>query len=486
MGITLYTSRVLLKALGIDDFGIYNLIGGIVTIFSALRNLFATSTQRFLNYEMGCGNKERLQQIFSMSINIQAIICVIFFILVEITGIWLINHKLDIPSDRISAAFFVLHFSVLTAMVSIMTTPFDAAIMANEKMGVFSLFAVIETVLKLIIAYIVLCNFDGNIDNLKLYAVLFLAISLLVRFMNSFYCSRNFPECKYKFFWDKKMFRQLGVFAGWNFIGSSFYSLAYEGINILLNIFGGTAFNAARAVTVQVQSSVMNFVRNVFMASNPQIIKLYAQNKKQDCFNLMFSAGKFSVFILLIIVVPLFFYMDPLLGFWLDEVPPYTAVFCRLVLIFLLFRTFHDSIDILYKASGKLKLYMIVDSFFFMSMLIISYLFLKFGFPIQTPFVVMVIIELINNLIIVVLAHKIESLDLFAYFKRLVLPCFKVVFISVLLSYFVTQIIHYNSSFMLIVNLLICVLVVTLTVLILGLNRNERQMIKGYIFKRKE
>lgn len=485
MFITLYTVRVLLRALGVDDFGLYNLVGGVVAIFSALRNLFASSTQRFLNYEMGRDNIQRLRQIFSMSINIQAIICIVFFVIVEITGIWLIGNKLSISADRLSAAYFILHFSVLTALVSIMTTPFDAVIIANEKIKIFSIFSVVETILRLLITYVVLFNSDGSIDNLKLYAVLYFSIALIVRFMNSFYCRKHFPECKYFFFWDKNMFRQLGTFSGWNFIGSLTYSLANEGINVLLNIFGGIVFNAARAVVLQVQSAIVNFVRNVFMASNPQITKLYAQDKKDSYFNLIFLAGKFSFFIFLIVSIPVFFYIDSLLKFWLNEVPTYSGIFCRLVLLFWLFRVLHDTMDSLYKASGKLKLYMIIDSVFLVLMLLLSFSLLKLGFPIETPFVVMIIIEIINNIVILFLAKKTESLSISLYLKKMLFPCFRVAMISIIISYLLFRFVQCDDILTLFILLFASALMVVSVVFVVGISNSEKQMIKDLVFKRK-
>lgn len=485
MGITLYTSRLILQALGTEDFGLYTLIAGVVAVFSALRNLFASSTQRFLNYEMGRGNSQMLSTIFSMSINIHIIIGLVFCVVVEIVGVYLISSYLNIPSEQLSTAYWILHFSVLTAFVSMMTTPFDAVLIAHEKMSVYAILSIIETVLKLVIVFFLFYN-STSLNNLQLYSVLIFFVSVTIRLINSIYCRKNFKECKYKYIWDKKLFRELGKFAGWNFVGSMAYSLSYEGINMLLNVFGGVVLNAARGLTMQVQGLLLNFVRNIGTAGTPQITKAYATNNKNEYFELLYNVGKYSFFILLLVEIPLFFFMKPLLSLWLADVPPYTDIFCSLTLIFLLFRVPHDTLDILYKASGKLKIYMLIDAFFFILKLVISYICLKSGAPFYSPFIVIIVIEIVNNIFTLVLAKETLHLEISVYMKSFLYPCFKVLIISGSVFFFLFSLIDIEAVvnvWKLFALLLCCFGLNLLFIISLGLSKKEKSLLKKTLMK---
>ena len=317
MGVAFYTSRVVLNALGVEDYGIYNVVGGVVAMFSFLTGMFTSATQRFLNYEMGLGNQERLKEIFSMSITLNAMIAVLIVLVSEIAGLWFINHKLVIPGDRLTAAHWVFQFSLLAMAVTIVSTPYNAVIIAHERMSAFAYIAVAECLLKLGVAVVIV--FCGG-DKLIIYGALLLTVAFIVRAIYSLYCRKNFEECHYKFYWDKVLFREMGAFAGWNMYGNFAFVMTTQGVNMLLNMFFGPAVNASRAIAVQIQSAIMGFATNFTMAINPQIVQNYAQGKKEEIFRLVCYSSKFSFFLLLLLALPVLLETELLLKLWLKPV----------------------------------------------------------------------------------------------------------------------------------------------------------------------
>jgi hypothetical protein len=439
--IAFFTSRILLKELGINDFGTYKVVGGIVAMFASLKGLLASSTQRFLNYEMGSNNIDRLKMIFSMSITIHIFICILFFVIAELVGLWLLNNILVIDADRINAAHWVLQFSILSMLVVIMTIPYDAVIIANERMDVFAYISILDAVLKLGIIFLISWL---DFDKLKLYAILVFIVFICIRSVNAIYCKKNFQECKYQLFWDTKLFKQLGSFAGWNFLGNTTFSLVHEGLNLLLNIFGGPAVNAARGIAYQVRSAVTSFTGNIYVATNPQIVKLYAQNKKEELFKILYTSSKLAFFLLLIICCPIIMYTDFFLGIWLIDVPDYTKSFVQLLLIFLLIRVFHGYLDSLFKASGKIIKYQIMDSSILILSVPFSYILLKAGMQFNIVFIVMIVIEFINFIALLFLSRQICQLNVILYFKKVILPCIYVTIMPVIYMYLSNSL---NSSY---------------------------------------
>lgn len=310
MLISFYSSRVLLKELGVTDFGIYGLVGGVVAIFSSLRGLFATATQRFLNYEMGNDNIGALQKVFNMSILINVIISLVFCIIAEGIGLWFLNNKLVIDSARMVSAHWVFHLSILASMVSIMTIPFDAVIIAHERMSFYAFISILNAFLRL--GAILILPFFA-MDKLQLYSMLILAVSLLMRLLCSIYCKVNFEECKYKFYWNKSLFKEMGSFAGWNFAGSFAYSYVNEGLNIVLNLFGGVVVNAARTIAYQIKNAITTLLYNVMLAIQPQATQLYAKGEFNSFFKMLFVGARVVVFFYLSIAFPVYFYIEDIL-----------------------------------------------------------------------------------------------------------------------------------------------------------------------------
>ena len=316
MGITFYTSRVVLQQLGVEDFGIYNVVGGVVAMFAFLNSAMTVSTQRYLTFELGTGNAEKLKLVFMTSIYCHALISLIVIVTIEIAGLWFIYNKMVIPDNRLDAALWTFQMSVASTVVVITSTPYNAAIIAHEKMSAFAYISVLEAALKLAIAFAI--SF-GNFDKLIVYATLLFVAQLIIRFIYSAYCTRRFEETRLRRLFSKRLFREMSVFAGWNIWGTLAIVFKTQGLNLLLNLFFGPAVNAARGIAVQVQSAMALFAGNLQTAMNPQITKTYAQGALQEMHRLVFRSAKFTFFLLLILCLPVMFEIDWILEFWLGE-----------------------------------------------------------------------------------------------------------------------------------------------------------------------
>ena len=327
MAISLYTSRVILKVLGVEDFGIYNVVGGIISMFAFINGGMVAATQRYITFEIGSGNTNQLKKVFSTSLQIHAIISVIIIILGETVGLWFLLEKLVIPESRMSAAIWVYQLSIVACIVNIMSIPYNADIIAHEKMSAFAYISIVEVVLKLLIVYMLVFS---PLDKLIVYAVLLLVVQIAIRLIYTTYCKKHFEETSYSKCCDKSLVKEMASFAGWSFWGSLAGILYTQGLNMMLNIFFGPVVNAARAIAVQVQSAVQQFVTNFQMAINPQITKSYAKGDLNQMHNLMFRSARFSFLLLLLITLPVLLETNFLLTVWLKTVPENTFIFTQI------------------------------------------------------------------------------------------------------------------------------------------------------------
>ena len=377
MAISLYTSRVVLKALGIDDYGIYNVVGGFVAMFSIISGSLSASITRFLNYEMGLGINSRLNRIFSSSVTIQIILAFIILLLAETIGLWFLNNKLQIPIARLEATNWVYQLSLITFVVNLLSIPYNAAIIAHEKMSAFAYIGIFEGISKLGIAFLIL---HSNYDNLVLYAILMCILSFIVRLIYGWYCGCNFAECKVSLIFDKSLFKQIFSFAGWNFIGAIAGVLRDQGGNVIINIFCGPSVNAARGISSQVNTAVLSFVTSFTMALNPQITQSYSSHNRDYMKILMFQGAKFSYFVLLLLSLPIIFNTPYILKIWLNDFPDYTVIFVRLTLILSMWESIASPISTGLLATGNIKWYQIAVGGINLLNLPVSYIFLRLGF----------------------------------------------------------------------------------------------------------
>ncbi|MDL2323458.1 lipopolysaccharide biosynthesis protein, partial [Bacteroidales bacterium OttesenSCG-928-A17] len=385
MIVSLYTSRVVLNTLGVEDYGIYNVVGGIVVLFGFFNNAMSASTQRFLTFELDRGSFERLRSVFGVSVTLHSIIALIIFILAETIGLWFLNTQINIPFERIEAANWVYQFSIFSFIITVITVPYSASIISHEKMSFYAYLGIIEVILKLLIVFILTY---GNYDKLKFYAMLTFIVILIIRFTYVLYCRKEFNESKSGFLWDKELFRSMGSFANWNLLGV-FAGIGYnQGVNILLNIFFGPTINAARGITFQVQGAVNNFVSSFQTAVNPPIVKAYATNNISFLYNLVFTSSKASFFLLFIISLPVMINTEEILTLWLKNPPDYSTTFTRLILCDILVGALSGSIHTLVQATGNIKKYQLLVSGILLLNLPLSYLFLKMGYPPQITFII--------------------------------------------------------------------------------------------------
>lgn len=482
--ISLYTSRILLKELGINDYGIYNLVGSVIAMFSSLRSLFASSTQRFMSVEIGKGNREKLNQIFCISIYINILLSLVFVTLVEILGIWFFTYKINVSPDRLFAAQCVFQLSLASAVVSIMTTPYDASIIANERMDFYAFASIVEGLLKLLIVFLLGCFRAG--DKLILYGILLLCVQVLVRLINSTYCKRNFSECKLRLCWNREVCYEMTSFAGWQFFGNTAFAFTHNGMNIILNIFGGPVVNAARGIAMQVNRAIGQFLSNITIAVTPHCMVLYAKDQKQEVYSLLFFTSKVLFTIQCCISVPLLFLTDEILSLWLTTMPEYTTIFLRIVLIWSIVRSLHSPLDILFKAAGKIRDYQITEGLLLLLPVLLSYLALSKGMPIWSVFAITTVMEVVNLFAVTLLAAKVIDFPLYEYYSSILPTCFKLVSILSIASWLRFNSLYSVSTIILIVLITVSILVsVSLFFCLSRKERNSMMVISKSIFKKR-
>lgn len=351
MGVSFYTSRVILDVLGVSDYGVNNVVGGIVAMGSFLNTSMASALQRFLSFELGRGDREGLREVFSTSVLTQSLAAAVVFVLAETVGLWFLNTHINIDAERMAAANWVYQCAIVSFVLIMVSAPYNAVLIAHEHMTVFAYFGIIEAGLRLAIVFLLQLSLG---DKLIVYALLGLAVSMIMRLLYGVYCHRRFEECVYRFRIYRQRLRQMLAFSGWNMIGTSSLVFRDQGVNIILNLFFGTTVNAARAVAMQVNSAVMNFTNNFLLALSPQITKQYAEGDVAHSMRLVFTGCRFSGYLVLLMIVPLMSTMDYLLLIWLETVPSHTTAFLKIVLIFTLFRTMQFPLITAIHATGHI------------------------------------------------------------------------------------------------------------------------------------
>ena len=357
MLVSLYTVRVVLNTLGAQDYGIYNVVAGVVVLFSFVNNAMATSVQRFLNFYLGKGETEKTRNVYSASIVIHGIICLIFVVLAESAGLWFVNVKLNIPSERSNAAFWCYQAAVVTTLANIMRVPYNAVIIAYEKMSFFAGLSIVEAVLKLAVVFLLKIT---SLDKLVFYSFLLAAVSFIILAIYKFYCNKNFKIAHYRKNQDKGLGKELVSFSGWSLFGAVANVANSQGTNIVLNIFTNVTVNAAMGIANQVNAAVYSFVSNFQTAFNPQLVKNYAVGEKEEFQKLLKRSAKFSFYLLLLIVLPVYVNCSFLISIWLKNVPQYSVGFLRLVLIFSLIEALNGPLWISIQATGKIRAYQII------------------------------------------------------------------------------------------------------------------------------
>lgn len=396
MAITLYTSRVVLATLGVDDYGIYNVVGGFVGMFTVISGALSSAISRFITFELGHGDTDKLKRIFSTSINVQILISLLIVVLGETLGLWFLNSRMNIPADRIFAANWVMQCSLLTFVINLISVPYNAAIVAHEKMKAFAYVSILEAVLKLVIVYLLLVS---DSDKLILYAILHVVVAVCVRLVYGAYCTRHFAECCYMPVFDKGLMREMAGFAGWNFLTNGAYVLNTQGINVLINLFFGVTLNAARGIVAQVDSAIMQFVNSFTTAINPQIIKSYAAGDKEAMFKLVCRGARFSYFLLLMFALPILLEAECVLSLWLGDVPEHTVAFLRLSIVGVMFNMLGNSGYTACMATGKIRSYVIGISSVALLVLPFSWIAFEVGLPPESTYVAYIAVYIVVDIV---------------------------------------------------------------------------------------
>lgn len=474
MVVTLFTTRVILQALGVEDYGIYNVVGGIVALFSILSQSLSSACSRFLNYEMGRGNFGRLKRVFSTSVTIQIGMAVLIAVLCEIGGLWFLNNKMVIPEDRLIAANWVFQFSVLTFCVNLISVPYNAAIIAHEKMSAFAYISIYEGIARLLICYLVMVS---PLDRLIVYAALIFVIQLSVRFIYTIYCNRKFDECHYLFTYDRNLMYELFGYAGWNFIGGAAAVLRTQGGNIIINLFAGPTVNAARGVANQVNHAVSLFASNFMTAVKPQITKSYASGDQAYMTSLVNQSARFSYYMLLFLSLPLGFNIDFILGLWLDEIPEKTSIFIILTIVFTLVESFANPLMTAQFATGNVRNYQIVVGGLNLLNLPISYLLLKMGYPAEAFLYVAIVIACIAIAARLIILKREMNFHSRRFFKSVLLNCMYVTILSLICPIMASIVFKSNWNGFVALTL-ICLTSCSFIIYFIGCNSSERQFIK--------
>ena len=470
MAVSLFTSRVVLNTLGVEDYGIYNVVGGIVAMFGFINGSMSSATQRYITFALGKGDNNRLQTVFSTTLQIHTLIAGVIVLLGETIGLWFLYNKMQIPADRMDAAFWVLQCTIVDAVFMIISVPYNADIVAHEKMSAFAYISILEVVLKLAIVYMLLVF---SFDKLVLYAFLLLAIQILIRFCYSYYCNKHFEETKYKHVWDKALFKEMTGFAGWSMFGNLAAVLFGQGLNMLLNVFFGPVVNAARGIAVQVQAAVQQFVSGFQTALNPQITKNYASGDLEQMHSLMFRSVRFSFLLLFFLSLPVLLETDFLLTLWLKTVPDGAVIFTQIMICISLIYTTENPCVVANQATGKVKIYQMVVGGILLMILPISYIVLKLGAPAYSVFIVHFCVESVAQFSRMYMLRKLINLPMWQYMKNIYIPIVTTVAVAIILPIIVRMQVEEGWLRFIAVGFT-CVLSVGISTFFIGFTKHER------------
>lgn len=476
MLVSLYTSRVVLQALGVEDYGIYNVVGGFVAMFSMISSSLSASTGRFLTYELGKGDMEKLQKVFSTSLVIHIGLVILIVILAESLGVWFLNTHMTIPADRLYAANWVFHASVISFVFSLLSVPFNATIISHEHMNVYAYAGILDILLKLLIVLFI-AYVPGVGDRLICYSSLLVAINIALQLFYMWYCRSHFMECKLKVTFYKKCFSEMGAFAVWNFIGCTAALLRDQGVNILLNVFIGPIVNAARGIAVSVNTAIGSFVGNFMVALNPQITKSYASQDYTYMNSLIERGSRFSYYIMLVFILPVILETEFVLTIWLKEYPLYTVTFVRLVLIASIIDALSNTLITLQNATGRIRNYQLAVGGMLMMNFPLSYLCLKFGFSPVSVYLVAIGVALACLVLrLAFLEHMVEKFSSLRFVRKV---CLNVVIVT-LLAMIIPWILHSTLSYgwlRFILVVIVCLIASGLSIVFVGCTGGERQFL---------
>lgn len=478
MCVGLYTSRVVLKALGIDDYGIYNVVGGFVAMFAIVSSSLVSASQRFISYEMG-KEKPQMKRIFHGTITIHIILAVTILVLSETVGLWFLLTKLEIATYRMNAALWVYQFSIITFCINLISIPYNATIIAHERMKTFAYVSIFEACSKFLMAFLLQYI---PWDRLVIYSLMMMLIAISIRCLYGYYCKKNFEECSFHLSFDKKLFKEMLGFTSWNFIGSTASIFSTQGINILVNMFFGVALNAARGICEQVNNAINTFVSSFMTALNPQITKSYAAKNYDNMNKLMLRGAKYGTLMYWFISFAVFVETDFILDLWLVKVPPYAPVFLRLILIYSIFQAMSNTLYIGMLATGHIKKYQIVIGSITASAFIICYIAFQNGLGPEWGYISMIIsVSIAMFARLRLLEDMITGFSGVKFFREVIARIIAIVTISLVLIYFLKYVIPFNSVVEFVFVTVFTLSVIPLLSYYIGLNAKEKKFVMAKI-----
>ena len=477
MLITLYTSRIILNVLGVEDYGIYNVVGGVVAMFGVISNALSSSISRFITFELGKGNTDRINKIFSSSVNIQFGIALFVIAIGELVGLWFLNYKMNIPPDRLEAANWVLQCSLLAFCVKLVSVPYNACIIAHEKMKAFAYVSILEALLKLGVCFLISIS---TIDKLVSYSTLLVAVAICIRSTYTIYCHRHFEESHYHFVFDKTILKEMTGFAGWNFFTNGAYIFNTQGVNILINLFFSVTINAARGIATQVDHAVMQLVNSFTTALNPQITKNYAAGNIDAMFTLVCRGAKFSFFLLFVFALPVLMETEYILTVWLKNVPPHAVNFVRLAIIASMIHIIGKTGYTAVMATGNIRRYVIWITTVGCLVFPFTWLAFELGAPSESTYIVFIIVYTAVEITRLWIMKGLLNFPISMFVYNVIV---KVTVVTIVASLLPLLIVFYiePSLFRGLLSVLACALSSTISVWLLGLTADERNAIFDFV-----
>lgn len=481
MAVSLFTSRVVLQVLGVDDFGIYNVVGGIVAMMGVLNGAMSVSTQRYLTFELGKGDMERLKKTFSVSFEIYILLGLIFLVLAETVGLWFLNTQLHIPGDRMAAANWVYQFSSFTVMCKLIVNPYNASIIAHEKMNIYAYISIIEVFLQLGIVYLLLVI---PYDRLSAYGTLMFLMSFSVTMIYRIYCTRHYEECRFRFVKDKALFKELLSYSGWNLFGALSGVVKGQGLNVLLSMFFNPSVNAARGISYQINSAITHFFTNFYTAVRPQITKYYAQNDLTNMFKLVFRSSKMSFYLILIISLPILVETPYIVNLWLGQLPEYVVPFTRLIVAISAIDAMANPLMTTAHATGKIALYQSSVGTMTILNIPISFVLLKYvGASPVAVFQVSLCIAVICLFMRLGIVKRLVNFPVLKYIKEVFGTSLLVAATASILPVYIYLHVEENLKTVIIVCLL-CILTTMCSIWTFGLKNDEKVFVRNIINKK--
>lgn len=483
MIVSLFTTRIVFNALGIDDYGLYNIVGAIIVLFGFINSGLTTATRRYITTEIATGNKDSQQEVFNLSIIAHGIIGLIILVLAETAGLYLVNFTLNISPDRIFAANVVYQISVLTTIWNVFQAPYQAAITAYERMNIYAYLSILDVILKLAVAYSI---FIYSGDKLIVYSILICISVLITTFVTRFYCSKEFPACRFRRPHDKSKLREMFSYTGWSLIGQFVVVLTSQGVSMLVNIFFSVAANAAIGISNQITGVVSQFTSNFQVAFQPQITKQYVAKEYQSLNSLVLRASRFSSYLVLVFMIPIAFQVKNFLTIWLGKYPDFAVEFCLLTLLCLFIDALSAPLWMIAFADKNIKRYQIIMAVIYSFNFIGAWMVLKIGFPPYSVIIVRCVVYTVALLVrLLLIKEKLSDFSIIEWCSDCLISTLRIIAIPVTSLYLINKVIQIPNQYAetVLISGLAFLLMIS-SIYLFGLRNEERELLKSAVFRK--